>query len=60
MNQYHGLIVGYTGCSIDDVYEVEDIMRHDVVHSTLDWLTPEQFKRAAVTAYAVLKELATA
>ena len=46
-----------TKCDYQDLEEVEDIMRNDVVHSTLDWLTEEQFEVAALTAYDILKSI---
>lgn len=35
--------------------EVEDILRNDVFHSTLDWQTREQLQQGARTANAVRK-----
>ncbi len=46
-----------TKCDYQDLEEVEDVMRHSVVHSTLDWLTEEQFEVAALTAYDFLKSI---
>lgn len=46
-----------TKCSYQDLEEVEDIMRNSVVHSTLDWLTKEQFEVTALTAYDILQSL---
>ena len=37
--------------------EVEDIMRHVIFHSTLDWQSGEQFKQGAIEAYEVYKEI---
>tara|TARA_Y100000310_G_scaffold189465_1_gene189431 strand:+ start:374 stop:547 length:174 start_codon:yes stop_codon:yes gene_type:complete len=34
---------------------IEDIMRHDIFHSTLDWQTREQLSDAAKEAHEVLK-----
>ncbi len=34
--------------------EVEDIMRHDLFHSTLDWQTREQLQDAAREAWHLL------
>ena len=36
---------------------IEDCMRHDVFHSTLDWQTAEQFRDGALVAVDVLKEM---
>ena len=41
-------------CEVD---EIEDIMRHDIFHSTLDWQTKEELEEAAVLAYLALKEI---
>lgn len=35
---------------------IEDCMRHDIFHSTLDWQTLKQFNRGAREAVKVLKE----
>jgi len=36
---------------------IEDCMRHDVFHSTLDWQTAAQFRDGALVAVDVLKEM---
>jgi len=54
---YEKRIVADTGCTKSEVFLVEELMRRDVLHSTLDWLTPEQFRDAAIEAYSVFKEL---
>ena len=46
-----------TNCNPSDVEEIEDIMRDDIVHSTLDWLSAQQFKKSAVEAYELFKEI---
>lgn len=48
---YQKSIAEATGCTSEQVSEVEDIMRNDIVHSTLDWLSPKQFNKAAKEAY---------
>ena len=53
MKTYQTMIIEATKCSVDEVSEVEDIMRNDVLHSTLDWLTLKQFNKAAKEAYEV-------
>ena len=45
---------GLKECEVD---EIEDIMRHDIFHSTLDWQTKEELEEAAVLAYLALKEI---
>lgn len=42
-------------CSFDELDEVEEIMRKDILHSTLDWVTKEQFEEVAKEAYKILK-----
>lgn len=44
-----------TGCLPEDASKIEQIMREDVVHSTLDWLTAKQFARAAKKAQQLLE-----
>lgn len=55
MTGYHKQIQDATGCLDSEVEEIEDIMRHHVFHSTLDWQTKEQFDEGAVMAYEVFK-----
>ena len=58
MTVYQQIIKEATGCNnLEDIDEIEEIMRHDIFHSTLDWQTREQLKKAAKEGYAVLKEL---
>lgn len=53
MSIYKEMIITATGCTESEAYDVEDIMRNDIVHSTLDWLTKRQFNKAAKEAYEV-------
>jgi hypothetical protein len=55
MNSYKGLIIKATGVSGKDAGYVEDIMREDIFHSTLDWQSKAQFVRAAREAVGLLK-----
>lgn len=48
---YQKSIIEATNCSIDEVSEIEDIMRNTILHSTLDWLSKSQFNKAAKEAY---------
>jgi len=41
----------------EEISEIEDIMRHSIFHSTLDWQTREQLQTAAREAWEILKEL---
>lgn len=51
---YKELITKLTGCKESEASEVEDIMRNDILHSTLDWVPLEQFRDAAKEAYEML------
>ena len=37
MNSYQHLIIEATGCTAAEAGEIEEIMRADIFHSTLDW-----------------------
>lgn len=51
---YQALIVEATGVDEKDAAYVEDIMREDVFHSTLDWQSRAQFVRGAREAVELL------
>jgi len=57
MNCYQQSIVKHTNCNNSDVEEIENIMRNDIVHSTLDWLSANQFKKASIEAYQLFREI---
>ena len=59
MTYYEQAIIKATGCSTKDVGEIEDIMRNDVFHSTLDWQTKRQFNKGAKEAYKIFKAIET-
>ena len=42
MNPLHQLIREATGAAVGDVARIENIMRDEIFHSTLDWQTREQ------------------
>jgi hypothetical protein len=46
-----------TGCSELEAAAVEEIMRNNIFHSTLDWQSPEQYRAGALEAYEVLKHM---
>lgn len=56
MNHYEQMIVEDTGCPPPEAHKVESIMRQDVFHSTLDWLTRGEFRRGARKAWRLLNE----
>ena len=49
-------IVEITGCAAADAAMIEYIIREEIFHSTLDWQTPAQFRRAARKAAKILAE----
>jgi len=55
MNYYDDLIIRATGVTGRDAGYIEDIMRNDIFHSTLDWQTRAQLVRAAKKAVGLLK-----
>ena len=55
MNIYQQIIVEVTGAGTKDAEYIEDIMRNDIFHSTLDWQTRAQLGRAAKKAVKLLK-----
>lgn len=56
LSGYQAIISKATGATDRKVLEeIEDIMRHDVFHSTLDWQTRAQLERGAKLAHAVMK-----
>jgi hypothetical protein len=52
----HQLIQTATGAKSGDFAQIENIMRDEIFHSTLDWQTREQLSDAARQAYAILTE----
>lgn len=54
MNLYQQLIIEATAASDRDVEYIEDIMRNDIFHSTLDWQTRAQLISAAKEAAGLL------
>lgn len=55
---YRDMIAETLGGLTNKAYEdIEDIMRNDVFHSTLDWQTPEQFAEGAKRAYEIYQVL---
>ena len=55
MSAYSDLIIEATGASGDDVTIIENIMREEIFHSTLDWQTARQFATAARKAHAMFR-----
>lgn len=51
---YRALIIEATGIGEKDARFVEEIMREDVFHSTLDWQSRAQFVRGAREAVELL------
>jgi hypothetical protein len=55
MNPLRRLIQRATGAPARDLALVENIMRDDIFHSTLDWQTREKLTVAARQAFALLE-----
>jgi len=56
MTFYQDLIIKATGANMRDAGHIEDIMRNDIFHSTLDWQTRAQLVIAAKEAAVLLAE----
>lgn len=56
MNSYTRMIQEDTGCAAADAPMIEEIMRNDIFHSTLDWQTRAEFRRGAKEAARLLKD----
>ena len=52
---YQRDIMQQLGCSANDAAMVEDIMRNEVFHSTLDWQSGADLQRGAREAWAILE-----
>lgn len=55
MSPYQQVIIEATAASGKDAEYIEDIMRNDIFHSTLDWLSLAQLARGARAAMKMLK-----
>ena len=55
-NPIHRLIQDATHAPARDLAQIENIMRDDIFHSTLDWQTRDQLSAAARQAFAFLNE----
>lgn len=60
MSHYQKRIIRVTGCTPEEATAVEEVMRQDIFHSTLDWQPARLFDRAARVAYRALLEAAHA
>lgn len=56
MSSYREMIIEDTNCNLDNAAMIEHIMREDIFHSTLDWQTRAQLRRAALRAAKMLEE----
>ncbi len=56
MSAYEDAIIEDTRCNRADAAMIEDIMRNEVFHSTLDWQTPDQFRQGARRAAKILEQ----
>lgn len=60
MTTYQQMIVEATGCIPADAPVIEDIMRNDILHSTLDWLSRDHFNVVAREAANLLPQFRAA
>ena len=56
LNPIHRLIQRTTGAPARDLALIENIIRDDIFHSTLDWQTHEQLADAARQAFDLLND----
>jgi hypothetical protein len=56
MSAYEDAIIEDMRCSRADAAMIEDIMRNEVFHSTLDWQMPAQFRQGARRAAKILEQ----
>lgn len=54
LGPYKKQIIAELDCTADDAAMVEDIMRNEVFHSTLDWQSAAKLRRGAREAWAIL------
>lgn len=55
---YQEIIMGAVpGCTPERAVAIEEVMRQDIFHSTLDWQTREQLEEAAREAEVILQSL---
>ena len=55
MTMYAEMIRKATDCKVSEIVEIEEIMRDDIFHSTLDWQTQEELSDAARLACKALR-----
>ena len=56
MSIYHRTISEATGVTdSNDLEEIEDVMRHSIFHSTLDWQTKVQLQKAAREGWEIVQ-----
>jgi hypothetical protein len=56
MSHYHHTISEATGVTnVQDLEDIEDSMRHDIFHSTLDWQTKAQLTKAAREGWEIVQ-----
>lgn len=56
LRHYGKTIVMDTRCPLEDASKVECLMRDEIFHSTLDWLSRAQFRRGAREAHQLLQD----
>lgn len=55
MNGYTQDIVDLLRCTEEEAVIIEDLMRSQVFHSTLDWVSERQFNKGACEAQRIFK-----
>jgi hypothetical protein len=56
LSSYQEMIQEFTNAAIDELPILENIMRNEVFHSTLDWQTRAQFRTGAKKALKLFQE----
>jgi len=53
---YQEMICDIVKCNARDAEDIENIMRNDIFHSTLDWVSARDFRKAALEANEMLAD----
>jgi hypothetical protein len=58
MSIYQQIIRHATKCSDAEAFQIEDVMRNVIFHSTLDWQTHEELESAARLGCKIVRQMA--
>ncbi len=47
LSSYQRKVLQQLGCTHEEALIIEDLMRTEILHSTLDWLSDAEFRKAA-------------